>query len=208
MLVLDPYDLNMIERGGGESVEEGIAFLSQRNPNNLRAPRGSVDVSQGLVGLERRFLPMAGGIRQEQLQWLRRELHAARQCGERAIVYTHVPILPEATVPGALLWNYDEVLATFRAAGPGTVALVLSGHFHPGGYGVDEETGTHHVTLPSPLHAPAEDPRAHCVVEIREDAVEILGRGLVPYRHLPLRPLMPSAPQNAPFPLTVGPSRL
>lgn len=182
VVVLDPYELNMIERGGGVVVDAGLEFLSARNPNDLRAPRGTVDVSKGMVGLRRRFLPMGGALGNEQLLWLRDVLLTAREAGERIIILSHLPILPESTVPGALLWNFEETLDVIREFG-GNVALVLTGHFHAGGYAVDE-TGTHHLTLPSPLHAELSDPRAHCTVEVMEDRIDIVGCGLIQSRSL------------------------
>lgn len=187
VIVLDSFDLNVIEHGGGEAVEEGMAYLSQHNPNDLRAPRGTIDLGSGLKGLKRRFMPMGGALRQAQLRWLEQELREVAEEDEQAIVLTHVPIHPEATVPGGLLWNYDEVLQAFRRAGDGRVALVLAGHYHEGAYTLDRSSGTHHVTLPSPLHADEGEPRAHCNVEVFEDRVEIRGRGLVPSRTLSLR---------------------
>jgi len=187
VIQLDAFDLNMIERGGGPGVEEAISFLSQYNHNDLRAPRNRrrlTDYRRGLEGLQQRFVPMGGAVREEQLAWLRGEMLAAKAASERVIVLTHVPLLPAATVPEALLWNHDEVLDILRREGQGTVALVLAGHYHAGGYGVDEETGTHHVTLPSPLHADLEDLRAHCLIEGWEDRLEISGAGLVPSRSL------------------------
>lgn len=191
VLVLDPYDLNVIEKGGGPAVEEGLAYLSQHNPNDLRAPRGSMDLAVGLEGMQRRFLPMGGAMREEQLHWLERELKNVRDEQERAIVLTHLPLHPESTVPGGLLWNYEDALRVLRGAGDGVVALVLAGHYHSGGYVLDAASGTHHVTLPSPLHTAPEDPRAHGIVEVWSDRVELLGYGLVPSLSLPLRPLLP-----------------
>mmetsp|Transcript_97156 Transcript_97156/g.290260 ORF Transcript_97156/g.290260 Transcript_97156/m.290260 type:complete len:306 (+) Transcript_97156:1051-1968(+) len=187
VIVLDSFDLNVIEHGGGPAVEEGMTYLSQHNPNDLRAPRGTVDLGQNLKGMQRRFLPMGGAVRPAQLRWLENELREASEEDERAIVLTHVPVHPNATVPGGLLWNYDEVLQAFRQAGEGCVALVLAGHYHSGAYTVDADTGTHHVTLPSPLHTEEGEPRAHCTVEVFRDRVEIHGRGLVPSRTLALR---------------------
>ena len=173
VVVLDPYELNMIERGGGVVVDAGLEFLSARNPNYLKAPRGTVDVSKGMVGQRRRFLQMGGALGNEQLLWLRDVLLTAREAGERIIILSHLPFLPESTVPGALLWNFEGTLGVIREFG-GTVALVPTGHFHAGGYAVDE-TGTHHLTLPSPLHAELSDPRAHCTVEVMEDRIDIVG---------------------------------
>lgn len=184
-VILDPYDLNVVEKGGGEAVEDGIQYLSFYNANDLRAPRGSVDVTKGLVGLQRRFLPMGGGVGKEQLQWLENEVATAKARNERVVILTHVPLHPLATVREALLWNYNEVLAVLERVGPGVVALVLAGHYHSGGYTMDE-FGTYHVTLQSPLHCNEDDPRCHCTIEIWKDRIEILGCGLVPGRILPL----------------------
>jgi len=185
-IVLDSYEINIAEKGGGNSVEDGIAYLSQHNPNDLRAPRGSVDLLQGLKGLQRRFAPMGGGMRQEQLQWLEQELQQAHKSCEKAVICTHVPLHPEATVPGALLWNYDEVLNVLQKVGGDLVALVLAGHYHPGGYAFDETTGTHHLTLPSPLHA-APGELAHCCIDLWHNRIEVHGRGLISSVTLPLR---------------------
>lgn len=193
VLVLDAYELNAAERGGGQAFEQGIEYLSRRNPNDLRAPRGSIDVAQGLNGLERRFVPMGGGLGAEQLRWLGTELEAARLARQKVIILTHIPVHPQATVAGALLWNYEEVLEQFRSVGRGTVALVLAGHFHSGAYSWDHETGTHHVTLQSPLHAEPAGPQAeaHCTLEVFHDRLEIRGRGIVPSRTLPLVEIPP-----------------
>ena len=196
MIVLDAYDLNMIERGGGTSAEEGISFLQEHNPNDLRAPRGSGDVTAGLQGLQRRYVPMAGAVRKEQLQWLVRELQDAQRESEHVIVLTHVPIAPGATVASALLWNYDDVIATFHEVDVGTVVMVLAGHYHSGGYCRDDRTGTHHVTLQSPLHTTESEPLAHCTVEVWHDRIEILGHGIVPSRCLPLHRQSSDAPNT------------
>jgi len=196
MIILDPYELNVIERGESESLEEAFEYLGRNNPNDVRAPRGTVDFAGGLHGLDRRFTPMGGGFRKEQLAWLGEQLAEAEDAGDRVMVFTHLPVMPESTVPGALAWNYDEALAVLRRASPGTVALVLAGHFHEGGHAQDSSSGTHHVTLPSPLLAPASDLRAHCTVEAFADRLEIRGKSLVPSRtlSLPLRPSRPAPP--------------
>merc|ERR1712137_1246879 len=112
---------------------------------------------------------MGGAISTAQLEWLREQLHAARASTERVIVLTHVPLLPEAATAGALLWNYLDVLEVLQDAGAAVVPLVLAGHYHSGGYMSDPESGTHHVTLQSPLNTSAEEPQAHCTIEAWSD---------------------------------------
>ena len=88
-LILDAYEMNVIEKGGGPDVEEAIAYFSQHNPNDVRAPRGSIDMNAGLSGLQRRFVPMGGGIKAQQLEWFRKELRDAKAAGEKAVAPGH-----------------------------------------------------------------------------------------------------------------------
>ncbi|CAJ1345790.1 unnamed protein product [Effrenium voratum] len=188
VVILDAYEINMIEKDGAQSIDEGIAYLSQHNPNDLRAPRGSTDMGAGLRGLQTRFVPMGGAIKDSQLAWLRQELAAAQSAGERIIVLTHLPFFPSAAVASALLWNFDELLAVLRDFPRGTVPLVLAGHYHDGGYAYDRETHTHHVTIPSALNAEPATALAHGTVELWKDKIVIHGKGLVKSRELPLTP--------------------
>ena len=139
---------------------------------------------------------MSGAVRKEQLQWLLRELQDAQHESERVIVLSHVPISPWATVASALLWNYDEVIEKFHEVDVGTVAMVIAGHYHSGGYCFDDRTGTHHVTLQSPLHTTESEPLAHCTVEVWHDRIHILGHGIVPSRCLPLHRQSSDAPNT------------
>lgn len=188
VVVLDPYNLNVIERGGGQTVEEGLSYLSQYNPNDLRAPRGSIDLSVGLVGLNKRFLPMGGAIRPAQLSWLKAELETAVASRQRTIMLSHLPFCPQSAVPSALLWNYDEVLEVLQDVEKGAVPLVLSGHDHAGGYSFDDSTLTHHVVLESPLNSPSDNPLAHGTVEVFHDKIVIAGQGILTSRQLELSP--------------------
>lgn len=185
VLILDGYELNMIEKDARQTVEQGIEYLSKHNPNDLRAPRGTVNYSEGLEGLEQRFVPMGGAMSQEQLEWIRQELAEAQRSGDLTIVLTHLPCDPGAANPVCLLCNFNELQDIFEDF-KGTVPLVLAGHYHPGGYSYNSETQTHHVTIQSPLNAPVETPMAHGVVELFPDRILIQGRGIVPSRELPL----------------------
>jgi len=78
-----------------------------------------------------------------------------------------------------LVFNFPEVLRVL--AGSGCVAAVLSGHEHPGAFGVDV-AGVHHITLESPLTHPA---GAHAVAHVHADRVELQGFGAVASRVIP-----------------------
>eukprot|EP01065_Artemidia_motanka_P025511 TRINITY_DN30501_c0_g1_i1.p1 TRINITY_DN30501_c0_g1~~TRINITY_DN30501_c0_g1_i1.p1 ORF type:complete len:359 (+),score=78.27 TRINITY_DN30501_c0_g1_i1:69-1079(+) len=184
VIIVDAYELSMCEKGGDYNA--AIEYLSQHNKNDLRAPRGTVNVLEGMKGLERRFNPMGGAMKTEQLRWLREELRDAVRCGERAVICGHLPVHPGSCTPAALQWNHTDVLDVIESVPKGVVPLFLAGHFHGGGYAFEERTGTHHVTLPSPLGGSEEDPRAHCTVTLSPTCASIEGRGLVRSRELPL----------------------
>ena len=75
-----------------------------------------------------------------------------------------------------MAFDYEEVLEAIRDSGK-TVAMVLCGHDHAGGYHRDAETGVHHLTLCSPLNK-GTDGKAYGIVEVRDDAIEIHGPSL------------------------------
>lgn len=83
-----------------------------------------------------------------------------------------------------MAWNYGEVLGIL-AEHAGTVALVLAGHDHPGGY--TKLHGAHFVTLEAILESPP-GKAAHAVVRAFPDTVEIFAGGSATPRSLPLCP--------------------
>mmetsp|Transcript_76125 Transcript_76125/g.181145 ORF Transcript_76125/g.181145 Transcript_76125/m.181145 type:complete len:442 (-) Transcript_76125:219-1544(-) len=181
VIILDPYDVNAIEMDRPRA-EQGLQYLSAHNPNDLRAPRGTVNLMEGLEQSQRRFVPMGGAVGTEQIDWLRGELRSAASENQRCILLTHLPLMRGAAADAALLWNYEEVLDVikeFSTSSRCTVPLVLSGHDHKGGYSFDNTTQTHHVTLPSPLSADETCPHAHATIEVWDDRIQVHGKGLV-----------------------------
>jgi hypothetical protein len=63
----------------------------------------------GMMGVQRRFVKFGGGMSGEQLDWLRAELAAAKDEGQRVVVFCHQPLHPDSCTGTTLAWNYAEV---------------------------------------------------------------------------------------------------
>lgn len=63
---------------------------------------------EGLVGANRRFVKFGGGTSPAQLAWLRAELGAAAERGERAIVCSHLARAHDG-------WNLHRLLRLWPA---------------------------------------------------------------------------------------------
>jgi len=125
-----------------------------------------------------------GGLGESQREWLRAELAAAEEIGERVAVFAHHPVLAAASTEVHLAWDHAEVLEILVAS-PAFVAW-FNGHDHAGGYAIHE--GRHFVTLHGMIeNAPEET--AYAVVEVLPDRLEIRGFGRAPSRTIVLPPL-------------------
>lgn len=117
-----------------------------------------------------------GAAGRAQLEWLSRTLDDASSKGQRALVFGHFPLLPEACRPDHVMWNYAEVidaLDTSKAA-----SAYFNGHDHRGGIGV--RGGLHYVTFKGLVeHEPADSCR---IVDVYSDRLSLRGD-----RELPLR---------------------
>lgn len=180
--VLDPYEISIMSHGGGRpGIDEvplepsAVEWCQANNPNNITKE----DFARGIpAGPARRWVPLNGAMSNEQLAWLKETLDSASNRGEQTILLSHVVLLPQATPNGnglTLLWNYDQVLDVLRSTSRPPTA-VLCGHAHLMVSSVDEVSGTHHVTFPTPLEVePGSD--ACAVVEAFESHLSIRGRG-------------------------------
>ena len=68
------------------------ALLDAHNPNDCR--QQGVDLSQGMTGIDSRWMPYNGAHGTEQLAWLQRELQAAAQRSEKVVVLSHAGVAP------------------------------------------------------------------------------------------------------------------
>lgn len=181
--VLDPYEISIMSHGGGRpgvdevTLEPGaVSWCQENNPNDITKE----DFARGIPpGEARRWVPLNGAVSEQQLIWLEETLELASKKNEETIILSHVVLLPEATLGQnglTLLWNYDKVLQVLRSAERPPTA-VLCGHAHLMVNSRDQVSGTHHVTLPTPVEAnPGSD--ACAVVEAFSNGLlKIRGRG-------------------------------
>ena len=120
--------------------------------------------------------PRKSGVDPRQLAWLDRELAAAGNAGEIALVCGHHPLA--GPLP---LENAGEVLALL--ARHRCVKAYLNGHNHDGAYAVHD--GIHCVTFRSILHRP--ETNAWAVVRVLADRLVIDGHGREESRELVFR---------------------
>ena len=156
-----------------------LKTLAANNPNIDPADpgkNGNWFTGMPKTGDVRRFVPYNGAYGREQLKWLRHELRQAKATGERVIILSHTILAPQACEGTTMAFDYDEALGIIKESGR-TVAMVFCGHDHAGGYHRDSETGTHHLTLCSPLNL-GSDGKAFGVVDVMNEHIELRGPAL------------------------------
>lgn len=136
------------------------------------------DFKRGMIGTNRRFVPYNGGLGDEQLDFLRRVL--TQNKSRKVILFSHIPTFPGSAVTGldTLLLDYEDLLKTIRCDGNGRVVAFISGHAHQGGYAFDPLSGTHHITIASPLETPPPHV-SQAVLELYDDFMLLHGSGKV-----------------------------
>jgi manganese-dependent ADP-ribose/CDP-alcohol diphosphatase len=172
-LVIDSYDVALMRRcqESSEKYKQADEILRQNNPNYPE----SQNSPEGLVELERRYVAFNGAVGPTQLKWLRQELTATRQQGEKAIILSHQPILPGSCSPTCLIWNYQDVLDVLRDFSD-VVMACFAGHDHTGGYQRDDQSGIHFRVFEGVLESP--DPIAtYAIVHVHEDGLVVCGFG-------------------------------
>ena len=165
-LVLDTVDVAM---GGGWPEDSQNYRQARQWVEKLRAEGMSEDETCSRCGVGER-----------QKQWLTDTLREARERGERAIVFGHIPIVAAPRCEWASFHNHEEIREVLESAG--CVAAYFSGHDHKGGYAHQE--GIHHVRVEGMVEGP--DETAYATVGLFDDQLEINGVGRTPSRVLAL----------------------
>ena len=168
---LDTYDVSVLGSApDSQERAEAEAYL-RRNPNEDR------NSPLGLEGLDKRFVLFGGGVGARQLAWLRATLLAVRGAGcEHVVVFSHIPLHPDACKPDCLLWNYADVLEVLEEH-PGLVKLCLAGHSHEARAVRDEGSGIVYYTLDAPLEQGPPDGDGFSTACAYADRIEIDGQG-------------------------------
>ncbi|KIZ05411.1 hypothetical protein MNEG_2546 [Monoraphidium neglectum] len=168
LLVLDTTDISLFghEEGSPEAAEAAAWLAAHPTPAHPNAQ------------------PWNGGVGAAQAAWLRAQLDDVAAEGGRVVVAAHHPLAPGAAPDAYLGWGHAELRAAFEER-PGVVALVLAGHYHPGG--AAEVGGLHYVTCEGLLEAPPGSD-AYAFVDVYHDRLSLRGRGCAASHELPLPP--------------------
>jgi 3',5'-cyclic AMP phosphodiesterase CpdA len=162
-------------------ILDGNEISLYAHPKDGDAYRESEAIYDELVAREApNAKPWNGGMRPEQLDWLRKTLKAASKAGERVIVLNHFPVFPLGDRHN--LWNDAElmdVLDDFDC-----VVAYIAGHNHDGGYAISNSI--HHLTLQGMVET--QDSTAYAVVEVQPDRLKVIGIGREPTRILEIGP--------------------
>ena len=171
LVVIDSYDISLLQRSP-RMAEQARAILRKHNTANTEA--GQENSPEGLVGTDRRFVAFNGAVGQVQLNWIRDELQASRDCQQRVIVLSHQPLHPDSTNPVCLIWNYDEILQLLDEYSD-VVAASFAGHSHKYGY-LHAANGIHFRVLEAVLESPHPH-TTYAVVDVYADRIVLRGQG-------------------------------
>ncbi len=101
---------------------------------------------QHMKTIHSNYISFNGGLNEQQLVWLTTQLKSCRETNTKAIIAGHLPINKLAANEKFLAWNNDQILELIWQFDDVCV-MYLSGHYHLGGYNLDEHN-IHHLTLP------------------------------------------------------------
>lgn len=120
-----------------------------------------------------------GGLSNEQLTWVERELALATQQNESVGFYCHFPALGVEQAHN--LWNYDQLLDLIDKYD--CVKFYFNGHNHAGGY--VQKNGVHFLNFKGMVDT--EDSTSFAVVAFRKDSLLVKGFGREPSRSLKIK---------------------
>ena len=171
-IVIDSYDVNLLGRNPNSfKHQRAVEIMEENNPNFPQQENSP----QGLEGIQKRFVGFNGAVDRPQLEWLRGALEEAKMEGQKAIILSHQPIMPNSASEVTLIWNCHEVLDLLREY-KCTVAAAFAGHAHRGGYQRDEESGIHFRIFEACLESPSPI-KTYGFVDVHDDKLVVRGEG-------------------------------
>jgi manganese-dependent ADP-ribose/CDP-alcohol diphosphatase len=171
-VVIDSYDISIMHRCETTfKRQKAMEILKHNNPNYPEAENSP----QGLDGVNKRYVAFNGAVGELQQTWLRQTLEDAKMNGEKVIILSHQPIMPNSSGDVCLIWNYNDILDILREY-KCTIAAAFAGHAHKGGYVRDEESGIHFRVFEAVLEG--KDPnKTYAFVDYHDDCLVVRGYG-------------------------------
>jgi manganese-dependent ADP-ribose/CDP-alcohol diphosphatase len=151
IVCLDVYEISPYGYDGSDKTNENkVKAIKIIEDAELKLQDETLDAKsrEYLV----RFSGYNGAVGEQQLKWLDDQLRVCRKLKKRVVLCTHTPLLLEASNSSGVVWNANELLKLVWSY-DNLVIAVLAGHYHTGGYFVDEKQ-IHHVTLKAILETP------------------------------------------------------
>jgi manganese-dependent ADP-ribose/CDP-alcohol diphosphatase len=136
IIVLDSYDISLLQRDSKTSKKYQEAYQILTNNNSKNMKDGNENSPDGLLDTQRRYVAFNGGCGYKQLQWFNNILLLSRHNNEKVIIISHQPIHPKSTHPNCLIWNYNDVLNIMNHYND-IILVSFSGHAHKGGYYIE-----------------------------------------------------------------------
>ena len=125
-----------------------------------------------------------GGITNRQMHWLKEQLNASKEAGEKVIIASHHQIAKGGARETHLAWNHKDIYDV--VTGLDNFHLALAGHDHVGGY-ISSSSGTQHfITVEALLESPQES-NAYGILRFFNDRIELVGEGTVTSRVMKIR---------------------
>ena len=180
-IILDSFAISTFTNS--LTSDKSKILLGTKN-KNLRSPDGNFmeffaqpqDMFLNLSDEEMRFVPYGGALGFEQLEWLEKQLKDAKSCGQKCILFSHLPCHANCCNKDSSLWDRDEVLSIIQDCG--NVVAYFAGHDHDGGCFRDE-SGIYHLIPKAPIECEA-DEDSFGICHVSEDQIELNWTGATP----------------------------
>ncbi|CAF1023219.1 unnamed protein product [Brachionus calyciflorus] len=115
-----------------------------------------------------RYKKVNGGISETQLNWLADQLSFCNKMNKKIILAGHIPLLTEVS-DTATVWNANEILSLLWSY-DNLVLAYLAGHYHPGGFYLDNKN-IYHLTLNGMIETPIESDNSFVTVYVYDDKI-------------------------------------
>lgn len=163
LICLDEYELSIL----GYDIDEPVYLESEKLIRDKQKLMLEVTDLKQKKYLER-FKNWNGGVSDEQLDWLKSQLDYCKKSNKKAILAGHVPLRAE-TSDSCAVWNSESIIDLIWSY-DNLVLAYLAGHYHAGGYYLDEKN-IHHLTLNGMLEAPLDSNNVFVTVYIYEKEI-------------------------------------